>query len=133
MTRKLLLSVLSLMLTSAPSWSQEPGRWKFVAMGPGGMTVSIDTRTIEQSDGVATVWVQYWYPGEWGKYIQGRSVSKTLQREEYHCRVMQSSVTSYVSSDKQGEVVFNGTYPTPTFTPIVPDSMSEAVWRAVCV
>ena len=119
-------------LMNVESFAQEPGRWKFVSMGSDGTVVSIDTRTIEQSDGVSTAWVQYVYPGDYGKYVNGQSVVKALQREEIHCRVMQSAVLSYAAYNKTGEGVFSSTPPSATFTPIVPDSVAEAVWRELC-
>lgn len=113
--------------------AQEDGRWQFVALTGDDTVVSIDTRTLELEGGVATVWVQYFYKaGSLRPYFASRPAAKRLQREEFHCKRMQVGVLSYAVFADDGANLAQGTAITPVFSPVVPDTTSEAVWNAVC-
>lgn len=108
-------------------------RWLYLGNAASGeVEISIDTTTITRDGGMATVWVKYHYTGQYGKLLGGNYVFENLQREEYNCKLMRYSTLSYASFGKQGEPVASGTYLTPPDVPIVPDTATEAVWRAVC-
>lgn len=95
--------------------------------------MSIDTRTLEVEGGVATVWVQYFYkPGTMRPFAASRSVAKTLQREEFHCKRMQVGILSYAKFADDGANLEQWTGVVPGFSPVVPDTTSEAVWKEVC-
>ena len=126
-------SILTLLLLSSAVSAQEPaGRWDLVTIGTNGVIVSIDLQTMLKEPGTVTVWVQYSY-GEKGKYLNGKVVAKTLQREEFNCKPMTHSVLSFASFWASGESADTATYLTPTLQPIVPDTATEAVWRKVCL
>lgn len=124
--------LLGVALIAAAATSQESGRWRFIAMAGDESVVSIDSQTIQTEEGIATVWVQYFNKPGMGEYIKSRQVVKNLQREEYHCRIMQVGILSYAKFAADGTNLAQWTALTPSFSPIIPDTTSEAVWKAVC-
>lgn len=109
------------------------GRWRFVTVGLNNATVSYDSRTIVRTPGSVTVWVQFIYQGE-KKYIPSKGYSeKTLSREKFSCEKMTNETLSYTEYDDKGAVIDGRTYPAGTIpSPIIPDTVYELVWQAVC-
>lgn len=98
------------------------------------MVVSIDRSTAVDQGGVITLWVKYAYAEGKGAYISGKGrVATSLSREEVSCRLMQTAVLSHTSYDQEGSTVYSVNYPYPMPSPIIPESMGELVWRAVCL
>jgi len=109
------------------------GRWRFVTVSLKGSVISYDKDTVQRADGAVTAWVQFVHQGDEKPYIPSKGYSsKTLNRERVSCERMTTQTLSFAEYDDKGNVLANGTYLSGSPQPVVPDSVYEAVWQALC-
>lgn len=106
-------------------------RWELVSIADSGALVFLDTQTIVSDPGSVTVWVQYFYDDK-GKSIGYTPVVRTVAREEYNCKAMTTSTLSSVAYDFNGNSITGSNTPYAGTSPIVPDTVTEAMWRRLC-
>lgn len=106
-------------------------RWELVTMGESGVFVFIDKKTIVSEPGAVTAWVQYFYDDK-GKTVNNRTMVRMLQREEYNCKGMTVGTTSTASYDWYGEEIQSYNNPLGGTRPVIPDTITEGLWRRLC-
>ena len=128
-----LIGLVTVCAIGAPTWAQE-ARWKFIGVADSDSVISIDTKTLSRPyAGYVTVWVQALRTPKARPTFQGTPESKTIQRFRINCPGMAMGSLALVSYDADGNVLESFNDPNPTYNPIIPDSIGEMIYGAVCI
>lgn len=98
-----------------------------------GVTIMVDNLSIQQSADAVTVWERFKYKGtQSNPKISGKKISHSVSREMYRCADRSSATLSRVVYDSYGNVLQSGNWSIPIFSPVVPDTLGEAVLDVLC-
>ncbi|WP_331693895.1 surface-adhesin E family protein [Pandoraea sputorum] len=98
-----------------------------------GVTIMVDNLSIQQSADSVTMWQRFQYKGTPSNpKISGKKVSHTVSRAMYRCADRSSATLSRVVYDSYGNVLQSGNWSIPIFSPVVPDTLGEAVLDVLC-
>ncbi|AHB08380.1 hypothetical protein U875_09525 [Pandoraea pnomenusa 3kgm] len=98
-----------------------------------GVTIMVDRLSIQKSGDTFTVWQRVQYKGTASTpRISGKLVSYSVSRESFRCTDRSSANLTRVIYDAGGGVLLSSTSSVPIFSPVVPDTLGEAMLDVFC-
>ena len=106
------------------------GRWIVVGEGRDAAEIAIDADTVQRNGDVVTVWVRHNNVSD-GDWFNGKRATQILRRVTYSCLAMTVRPLAMVQYAADGTVLASSAS-AGDVQPIVPDTVEEAAWHAVC-
>ena len=114
---------------SLPSPAPAGGSWvRIPAAGPDELAYDEDKVVVSGAE------VSYWRRIVFAQpqAFRNHSVRAALYREQIHCEEHTLRVLAHAFQSADGTLIEQASFPSPESSPVVPDTVGDALWRALC-
>lgn len=117
-------------IISGATLAQQQSRWVVCAVS-NNIVVEYDSQSMSKSGDEVTVWLRYTYTKD-PAISNGAAIHHAMQREYYNCSTRLTATYTIVNYNSNGDVISQGTDPSPSYDPVIPGSIAEGALTALC-